>query len=125
MASVVAGLGAATYGLTPTFQAGNMFSTPAQAQVNKAVRNVQQPIGFADIVERVKPSVISVRVKAAEKPAADNSDDSPFQPGSPMERFFRRFGGPDGVPGMRADRAGAVRSAGRAPASSFRLTAMR
>ena len=100
MASVVAGLGAATYGLTPTFQAGNVFSTPAQAQVNNAVRNVQTPVGFADIVERVKPSVISVRVKAAEKPAAENSDDSPFQPGSPMERFFRRFG-PDGIPGMR------------------------
>ncbi len=27
---------------------------------------------------------------------------SPFQPGSPMERFFRRFGGPDGLPpGLR------------------------
>jgi len=104
MASVVAGLGAATYGLTPTFQSGNLFATPAQAQVNNAVRSVQQPIGFADIVERVKPSVISVRVKTAEKPAADNSDDSPFQPGSPMERFFRRFGGPDGVPGLRGPR---------------------
>src|SRR5262245_54200498 len=66
MASVVAGLGIATYGLTPNFQAGQLFSTPAQAQVNNAVRNVQQPIGFADIVERVKPSVISVRVKSVE-----------------------------------------------------------
>jgi serine protease Do len=101
MASVVAGLGAATYGLTPVFQPGSILSTPAQAQVDKAVRNVQQPIGFADIVERVKPSVISVRVKTAEKPVAENSDDSPFQPGSPMERFYRRFGGPDGVPGLR------------------------
>jgi serine protease Do len=106
MASVVAGLGVATYGLTPTFHAGNIFTTPAQAQVDKAVREVQRPIGFADIVERVKPSVISVRVKAAEKPTADNSDDSPFQPGSPMERFFRRFGGPDGFPGQRGPRGG-------------------
>jgi serine protease Do len=110
MASVVAGLGIATYGLSPTFQSGNVFSSPAQAQVNNAVRSVQQPIGFADIVERVKPSVISVRVKAAEKPAADNSDDSPFQPGSPMERFFRRFGGPDGFPGV-------PRGRGRGPIS--------
>jgi serine protease Do len=104
MASVVAGVGVAAYGLTPTFQAGDVFSTPARAQVDKAVRQVQQPIGFADIVERVKPSVISVRVKSAEKPVADNSDDSPFQPGSPMERFFRRFGGPDGFPGFRGPR---------------------
>ena len=106
MASVAAGLGAAAYGLTPTFQAGNLFSSPALAQVDKAVRNVQQPVGFADIVERVKPSVISVRVKATEKPSADNTDDSPFQPGSPMERFFRRFGGPDGFPGQRGPRGG-------------------
>lgn len=104
MASVVAGLGIATYGLSPTFQPGDVFSTPARAQVDKAVRNVQQPIGFADIVERVKPSVISVRVKAAEKPTAENSDDSPLPPGSPMERFFRRFGGPDGFPGFRVPR---------------------
>ena len=66
MASVVAGLGIATYGFSPTFQSGSLFSSPAQAQVINAVRSVQQPIGFADIVERVKPSVISVRVKAAE-----------------------------------------------------------
>src|SRR5262249_51473361 len=106
MASVVAGLGIAAYGLNPTFNSGDLFSTPARAQVNNAVREVQQPVGFADIVERVKPSVISVRVKAVEKPSADNGDDSssPFQPGSPMERFFRRFGGPDGFPGSRAPR---------------------
>ncbi|MGH6712457.1 MAG: Do family serine endopeptidase, partial [Bradyrhizobium sp.] len=34
--------------------------------------------------------------------SANRDDDSPFQPGSPMERFFRRFGGPDGLPpGLR------------------------
>jgi serine protease Do len=103
-ASVVAGLGVAAYGLTPAFQPGDMFATPARAQVDKTVREIQQPIGFADIVERVKPSVISVRVKAAEKPVAENSEESPFRPGSPMERFFRRFGGPDGFPGFRGPR---------------------
>jgi serine protease Do len=101
MASVVAGLGAAVYGLGPS---GNLFSTPAHAQVANEVKKVQQPVGFADIVERVKPSVISVKVNINEKVAKgdDNDEDSPFQPGSPMERFFRRFGGPDGLPpGMR------------------------
>lgn len=105
MASVVAGLGIAGYGLTPSHQPSDLFSTPAHAQVDKQVKQVAQPIGFADIVERVKPSVISVRVNIAEKASKDdsaNNDDSPFQPGSPMERFFRRFGGPDGMPpGMR------------------------
>jgi serine protease Do len=101
MASVVAGLGVAVYGLSPS---ANVFSTPAQAQVANEVKKVQQPVGFADIVERVKPSVISVKVNINEKVAKgdDNDDDSPFQPGSPMERFFRRFGGPDGLPpGLR------------------------
>jgi serine protease Do len=97
MASVVAGLGVAAYGLAPVGH--DVLTSAAHAQVNKEVRQVQQPVGFADIVERVKPSVISVRVKVAEKSGDLNSDDNPFPPGSPMERFFRRFGGPDGFPG--------------------------
>ena len=107
MASVVAGLGVAVYGFGASNGPVNLFSTPAQAQVANEVRKVQQPVGFADIVERVKPSVISVKVNINEKVAKgddnNNDDDAqPFQPGSPMERFFRRFGGPDGLPpGMR------------------------
>jgi serine protease Do len=107
MASVVAGLGVAGYGLSPAPH--DVFSSTAYAQVDKQVKQqVAQPTGFADIVERVKPSVISVRVNIGEKLAKDDSanknddNDSPFQPGSPMERFFKRFGGPDGMPpGLR------------------------
>jgi len=106
MASVVAGLGVAVYGFSPSRGPVDIFSSPAHAQVNNEVRKVAQPIGFADIVERVKPSVISVKVnineKVAKEDGANKDDDSPFQPGSPMERFFRRFGGPDGLPpGLR------------------------
>jgi len=103
MASVVAGLGAAVYGFSPSPGQFDLLATPAHAQVNNDVSRVAQPVGFADIVERVKPSVISVKVRIKDKSAeASNDEDSPFQPGSPMERFFRRFGGPDGLPpGMR------------------------
>jgi serine protease Do len=105
MGSVVAGLGIAVYGFSPSPAPMDMFSSPAHAQVNNEVRKVERPIGFADIVERVKPSVISVKINITEKVAKDdgaNSDDSPFPQGSPMERFFRRFGGPDGLPpGLR------------------------
>jgi serine protease Do len=105
MASVVAGLGVAVYGFGPSGRPVDIFTSTAHAQVNNEVRNkVAQPVGFADIVERVKPSVISVKVNIQEKVAKndDNNDDTPFQPGSPMERFFRRFGGPDGLPpGLR------------------------
>src|SRR5205807_8238879 len=109
MASVVAGLGAAVYGFAPSHGPIDVFTSSAHAQVNNEVRKVAQPVGFADIVERVKPSVISVKVNINEKLASKDKDDSankdedsPFQPGSPMERFFRRFGGPDGLPpGLR------------------------
>jgi serine protease Do len=114
MASVVAGLGAAAYGISPSHGPTDIFSSPAHAQVNNEVRKVERPVGFADIVERVKPSVISVKVNINEKLGKDDSssnEDSPFQPGSPMERFFRRFGGPDGMPrGM----PGGPRGGGRA-----------
>jgi serine protease Do len=104
MASVVAGLGVAAYGLGAPLNHFDMLTTAAHAQVSKDVHPAQQPIGFADIVERVKPSVISVRVKIAEKQASNEDADNPFPPGSPMERFFRRFGGPDGFPGGRGPR---------------------
>ena len=101
MASVVAGLGAAIYGFSPSQGPVDVFSSAAHAQVNNEVRKVERPIGFADIVERVKPSVISVKINISDKTAKDDSankdnEDSPFQPGSPMERFFKRFGMPDG-----------------------------
>lgn len=113
MASVVAGLGVAAYGIDPSTSPSTIFSSPAQAQVNTEVRKVERPIGFADIVERVKPSVISVKVNIKEKLAnKDDDDSSPFQPGSPMERFFRRFGGPDGFPGLRGGRGRVVTGQG-------------
>ena len=116
MASVVAGLGVAVYGFAPSHGPVDLFSSPAHAQVNNEVSKVEKPIGFADIVERVKPSVISVKVNINEKVAKDDNtgnDDSPFQPGSPMERFFRRFGGPDGLPpGLRPRGRGVITGQG-------------
>src|ERR1043166_1018642 len=59
------------------------LASPAYAQSTQ-----QRPVGFADIVEKVKPSVISVRVKVDGGAKMTNFDgDSPFPPGSPMERF--------------------------------------
>src|SRR3954454_15636465 len=71
------------------------LASPAYAQT------AQRPVGFADIVEKVKPSVISVRVKVdgGARMMASEGGDSPFPPGPPMERFFRRFVAPDGERG--------------------------
>jgi serine protease Do len=109
MASVVAGLGAAVYGFDSSPGGFGILVSPAHAQVNNDVSKVAQPIGFADIVRRVKPSVISVKVTMKDKAAdaSDRGDDGSDQSGPPMERFFRRFGGPEGTPpGMRNHRGG-------------------
>ena len=68
----------------------------------------RSPVGFADIVEKVKPAVISVRVQDATRTRSDEptNDELPFPKGSPMERFFRRFGMPDGLD-RRASRSAA------------------
>jgi len=99
LATTVAGLGAAALVLAPTFSPrGELFGSPAQAQnlSDKVHELAQRPVGFADIVEKVKPAVISVRVKM-ERPANStlSEEDLPFPPGSPFERFFRRFGMPN------------------------------
>src|SRR5436305_12273221 len=78
----------AEYARTPN---ASFLTSPAYSQT------VQRPVGFADIVEKVKPAVISVRVKVDGGARSMSFDgDSPFPPGSPMERFFKRFGTPDG-----------------------------
>src|SRR5450432_1290175 len=105
MASVVTGLGVAVYGCGAPSDF-NILTSPAQAQVNNAVSNVPQPIGFADMVDRVKPSVISVKVTMKQK-ASDTSEKSDDEEsGSPMERFFRQFGGPDVLPKEGSGRDG-------------------
>src|SRR5437868_13127132 len=83
MPSVVAGLGVAIYGFSPPSGPVDIFSSPAQAQVNNEVRKVDKTVGFADIVERVKPSVIFVMVNITQQLSKDDSgdDDSPIQPG--------------------------------------------
>ena len=77
MASVVAGLGIAVHGFSPSTSPADLFSSPAHAQVNNEVKKVERPIGFADIVERVKPSVISVKVNIKEKTASNDDGDPP------------------------------------------------
>jgi serine protease Do len=85
------GLGAVTSGTVPVFAEAVRVDAP-------------QAPGFADVVERVSPAVVSVRVKAKVEPASDDGRD--FMPGPrgfdnlpddhPMKRFFRQFRGDEG-----------------------------
>src|SRR5271167_3473621 len=83
-------------------------SVPAWTpSAHAAADAAQSPTGFADIVAKVKPAVISVRVKideSAKKTSMNENGDenaNPFAPGSPMEKFFKQFGFenmPNGMP---------------------------
>jgi serine protease Do len=53
----------------------------------------ETPPGFADLVAKVKPAVISVRVKIEEQNSADNEDNEVIPRNSP---FYRFFFGPNG-----------------------------
>src|ERR1700730_13853212 len=80
------------------------LNLPAWTAAAHAAETSQAPAGFADLVAKVKPAVISVRVKID----ADRSDamvqresqrSDQDQSGSPFEQFFSKrfgFGGPNG-----------------------------
>jgi serine protease Do len=104
----VAGLGAAVLLTGP---GGYNASLPAWTSAASAADStLAHPAGFADIVTKVKPAVISVRVKIAAADAdllhqnSDRDDDIPVKPGSPMEKFFRQFGDQFGNGGSPAPR---------------------
>ena len=100
----VAGLGIAVVVAGPSsYRAPSLPSWTSSAQAADAA---QAPAGFADLVAKVKPAVISVRVKI-EQPAgttgmgqSNDNNANPFPPGSPMEKFFKQFGFPNLPNGM-------------------------
>jgi serine protease Do len=102
LATTMASLAAATFIFSPNTYAPSALADAAQAQnlTEKVQQLPQRPVGFADIVEKVKPAVISVRVKI-DRPSDPSlsEDDLPFPPGSPFERFFKRFGAPSSPKG--------------------------
>lgn len=94
MASVVTGL--AVYGFSSPSDRFEIFGRAAHAQVGNAAPSAVQSFGFADVVERVKPSVMSVKVTMKDKASELSNKDDADEPGTPMERFFRQFGGSNG-----------------------------
>jgi serine protease Do len=87
-----------TLGLT-----GNGLFSIANAQAVKVIAPAQQ--GFAEVVDKVSPAVVSVRVKGNLEPVNNEmNQEDPFSgegfdrlpDNHPLKRFFREFGGPDG-----------------------------
>ncbi|PZO81691.1 MAG: serine protease [Mesorhizobium amorphae] len=91
------GAGAVTTGTLPVF-----------AQPVRVDTTVQAP-SFADVVDRVSPAVVSVRVESRVEPASDRGQDmargfDSLPDNHPLKRFFREFGG-GGERGMEGRRA--------------------
>src|SRR5271154_3830769 len=67
--------------------------------VAAAAQTTAGPASFADVVDRVKTSVVSVKVKLADGGDAEAQADAPamphFPPGSPFDKFFKQFGMPN------------------------------
>ena len=103
---------------------------PAFAQTAKApiTVNAQAPATFADVVDQVKPAVVSVRVKI--NTVADRGGDEgeafglpDLPPGSPMERFFRRFQDQEGGRGFGFRQGPGPRRNAEAQGSGFFISA--
>jgi serine protease Do len=71
------------------------ISLPAWSNQVQAAETLPHPADFADLIAKVKPAVVSVRVKMDQgvQSSSSGEDAIPMQPGSPMEKFFRQFGG--------------------------------
>src|SRR5260370_10827757 len=99
------------------FAGANLASRPdfvSQAQVRA------RPVGFAEVVDRVKPAVISVRVKF--DAGKSGKEISRLSKDSPSGRLLRRFGQPD-APGARSAAPGGNILTGQGPGFSFQANA--
>ena len=102
----VAALGLAVFAASPISAPFGVSSLLSPAQAAESART---PPGFGDLVSKVKPAVISVRVKIdrdndksamLQQNRMDQDEDSPF------DQFSRQFGfrGPGGMNGMPRQR---------------------
>jgi serine protease Do len=89
----------AAVGIAALVSGTSLYNPSALMSISPAAaaETVGQPSGFADLVARVKPAVISVQVRHNNTARASSFDENgnnamPFQQGSPFDRFLRQFG---------------------------------
>src|ERR1700690_4005346 len=93
LATTIAGLGAAALVVAPGLNLQGGYPAALAQNLSEQAHRLQAPIGFADIVEKVKPAVISVRVKVDGGSQTNGLTSDEVPPG--LREFFRRFGMPD------------------------------
>ncbi|MBI4366037.1 MAG: serine peptidase, partial [Deltaproteobacteria bacterium] len=100
LATTIASLGAAALLVAPGLNLPNGYPASLAQNLTEQAQKVATPVGFADVVEKVKPAVISVRVKmngGSQTEGLGNENMQNIPPG--LREFFRRFGTPDGQNG--------------------------
>jgi len=105
-------------------ESGLVMPTPAHAELRSMSQPMQGLPSFADMIDKVKPAVVAVKVKVQNVASQDDEDQQfafpDFPPGSPMDRFFRQFR--DHQDGPRG-RRGQPRQFGQALGSGFFISA--
>ena len=98
LATTIVGLGAAALVVAPGLNLSSGYPAALAQNLTEQAHKLRAPIGFADIVEKVKPAVMSVRVKMEGNPQTTGLANKEIPPG--LRDFFRRFGMPDGPNGQ-------------------------
>ncbi|WP_230531842.1 S1C family serine protease [Microvirga roseola] len=116
-------------------ESGLVAPNTAHAELRSMAQPVQGVPSFADVIDRAKPAVVSVKVKVERKNVASRLDDGGQQfsmpdlpPGHPMERFFRQFrdqfrNGENGDRPQRGERRQRPRQFGQSLGSGFFISA--
>jgi serine protease Do len=101
LGTALVGIGAAAFVLAPNMPNGS-YPTASAQNLTEQARKLPAPVGFADIVAKVKPAVIQVRVEVngGQTSGMGGIDSDSLPPG--LREFFKRFGqGPgQGMPHM-------------------------
>jgi serine protease Do len=109
LATTIAGLGAAAVFAGPDVNLSAVYPTAHAQNLSEQAQKLPAPQGFADIVAKVKPAVISVRVKIEGDNTASVASNDQIPPD--LRDFFRRFGMPgmpDSMPHGRGGHGGVV-----------------
>ena len=109
LATTIAGLGIGAFVAGPGFDVRG-YPTALAQNLSEQAHRLQAPVGFADIVEKVKPAVISVRVKVDGGSQTNGLGSNDVPPG--LREFFRRYGMPDAPEGMPRGRHNTITGQG-------------
>src|SRR5689334_17872798 len=121
LATTIASLGAAAVVITPSFNLAGTYPAAIAQNLSEQAHKLQAPVGFADIVEKVKPAVISVRVKVDGGAQTSGLGSNDVPPG--LREFFRRFGMPDVPDGQEGMPRGRGRNVITGQGSGFIISA--